>query len=412
MSKRSIVVLAVLWIVLLVAGISTSITLMLCSVSGEEEISLGSAHLVSAQEYSIIERFSRLQEVLDVVEEEYYQEVAEEELIEGAINGLLSSLDDPYTFYYTPTAMEESAEHQSGTYHGVGLQLLADEEGRLVITRTFRGSSAQEAGILSGDVLLAVEGESVSGESRQAMNEAVQAIQGPDQTTVRLTVQRGEEQFELEVRRGEVTMNRVEYCMLEEDVGYIAIYEFMGDDVEGFKEALGDLQEQGMRALVLDLRSNPGGLLDHVVSIADLILPEGLIVYTQDREGQRESYYSDAASLNLPIAVLINSTSASASEILAGAIQDYGVGTLVGENSFGKGIVQTIITFREDGAGMQLTTSAYYTPLGRSIHGTGIAPDVEVAAQEGFDVSMAMAAPEDDLQLQAALSLLAAGSAD
>lgn len=412
MSKRSIVVLAVVWIVLLVAGVSTSLTLMLCSVNSSEEISLGSAHIVSAQEYAIIERYSRLQEVLDIVEEEYYQPVEEEKLLEGALNGLLSSLDDPYTFYYTPTAMEESTEHQSGTYHGVGLQLLSDAQGRLVVTRTFRGGSAHEQGILSGDVLIAVDGTPVSGESRQAMDEALEAIRGLDQTTVRLTVQRGEEQFEVEVQRGEVTMNRVEYCMMEDDVGYIAIYEFMGDDVEGFKEAVRELQEQGMRALVLDLRSNPGGLLDHVVSIADYILPEGLIVYTQDRAGQRESYYSDADALELPMAVLINGTSASASEILAGAIQDYGLGTLVGENTFGKGIVQTIITFREDGAGMQLTTSAYYTPSGRSIHGTGIAPDLVVTPEEGFDVSLAMVTPDEDLQLQAALSLLRVGSAD
>lgn len=406
MSKRAIVVLAVVWIVLLVTGVSTSLTLMFCNVNASDEISLGSAHIVSAQEYSIIERFSRLREVLDVVEEDYYQPVDEEKLLQGAIDGMLGSLEDPYTFYYTPTAMEESTEHQSGTYHGVGLQLLADEQGRLVITRTFSGGSSQEAGILSGDILIAVDGVPVSGETRQEMNKALDAVRGPDQTTVRLTVLRGDEQLEVEVVRGEVTMNRVDHRMLEDQIGYIAIYEFMGDDVEGFREAVRDLQNQGMRALIIDVRSNPGGLLDHVVSIADQILPQGLIVYTQDRAGQRESYYSDTSSLDLPMAVLINGTSASASEILAGAIQDYGVGTLVGEKSFGKGIVQTIISFRDDGAGMQLTTSAYYTPSGRSIHGTGIAPDVEVAAEEDFDVSMSIAAPEDDLQLQAALNLL------
>ena len=406
MSKRAIVVLAVVWIVLLVAGVSTSLTLMFCNVNASDEISLGSAHIVSAQEYSIIERFSRLREVLDVVEEDYYQPVDEEKLLQGAIDGMLGSLEDPYTFYYTPTAMEESTEHQSGTYHGVGLQLLAEEQGRLVLTRTFSGGSSQEAGILSGDILIAVDGVPVSGETRQEMNKALDAVRGPDQTTVRLTVLRGDEQLEVEVVRGEVTMNRVDHRMLEDQIGYIAIYEFMGDDVEGFREAVRDLQNQGMRALIIDVRSNPGGLLDHVVSIADQILPQGLIVYTQDRAGQRESYYSDTSSLDLPMAVLINGTSASASEILAGAIQDYGVGTLVGEKSFGKGIVQTIISFRDDGAGMQLTTSAYYTPSGRSIHGTGIAPDVEVAAEEDFDVSMSIAAPEDDLQLQAALNLL------
>ena len=234
MSKRAIVVLAVVWIVLLVAGVSTSLTLMFCNVNASDEISLGSAHIVSAQEYSIIERFSRLREVLDVVEEDYYQPVDEEKLLQGAIDGMLGSLEDPYTFYYTPTAMEESTEHQSGTYHGVGLQLLADEQGRLVITRTFSGGSSQEAGILSGDILIAVDGVPVSGETRQEMNKALDAVRGPDQTTVRLTVLRGDEQLEVEVVRGEVTMNRVDHRMLEDQIGYVAIYEFMGDDVEGF----------------------------------------------------------------------------------------------------------------------------------------------------------------------------------
>ena len=261
MSKRAIVVLAVVWIVLLVAGVSTSLTLMFCNVNASDEISLGSAHIVSAQEYSIIERFSRLREVLDVVEEDYYQPVDEEKLLQGAIDGMLGSLEDPYTFYYTPTAMEESTEHQSGTYHGVGLQLLADEQGRLVITRTFSGGSSQEAGILSGDILIAVDGVPVSGETRQEMNKALDAVRGPDQTTVRLTVLRGDEQLEVEVVRGEVTMNRVDHRMLEDQIGYIAIYEFMGDDVEGFREAVRDLQNQGMRALIIDVRSNPGGLL-------------------------------------------------------------------------------------------------------------------------------------------------------
>lgn len=406
MSKRAIVVLAVLWIVLLVAGVSTSLTLMFCNVNSSDEISLGSAHIVSAQEYAIIERYSRLQEVMDIVEGEYYQPVDEEELIQGAIDGMLGSLNDPYTFYYTPSEMEESAEHQSGVSYGVGLQLLADEQGRLVITRTFQGGSAQRAGILSGDVLIQVDGKPVSGKTKQDLNEAVEAIRGEKREKVRLTVLRGEETIEVEAELGEITMDRVSYQMLDDQIGYVAIYEFMGNDVEGFKEAIADLQSQGLRALIVDVRSNPGGLLDHVVSIADLLLPEGLIVYTQDREGQRESYYSDAEALNLPLAVLINGTSASASEILAGAVQDYGVGTLVGEKSFGKGIVQTVITFRDDGAGMQLTTSGYYTPSGRSIHKTGIEPDVPVEAKEGFDSLLAMVTPEEDLQLQAAIELL------
>ena len=227
-----------------------------------------------------------------------------------------------------------------------------------------------------------------------------------------MEVSREGETLSFTIQRGDVNINYVEYSVLEGNVGYLSIYQFTGDDVEGVKEAISAFQEAGVSALVVDVRSNPGGLLDDVVEICDMLLPEGLIVYTENRQGVREEYYADAEYWDVPMAVLVNGESASASEIFAAAVQDTGRGVVVGETTYGKGIVQTLYSFSE-GDGVQLTTSAYYTPSGASIHGQGVTPDIEVAL--AADASVVYHAPdaETDAQLRAALEALAgsAGSA-
>ena len=205
--------------------------------------------------------------------------------------------------------------------------------------------------------------------------------------------------------RGKININRVEYTMLDEDIGYLMLYEFMGDDVKGFKEAIKSLQKQGAKGLIIDVRSNPGGLLEDVVQICDILLPKGKIVYIENRAGERDTFYSDADMLGIPLVVLVNEMSASASEILAGAVQDTGVGTIVGQTTFGKGIVQMVIPFDADGAGLQLTTSTYYTPNGRSIHGSGVTPDI-VVDDEGYDFTISQPNPDKDAQLKAAVEAL------
>jgi carboxyl-terminal processing protease len=198
-------------------------------------------------------------------------------------------------------------------------------------------------------------------------------------------------------------MQRVTHQVLPGDIGYIMIYEFIGDDATGFISAMNDLKQQNVKGLIIDIRSNPGGLLNDVVKIADQLLPAGLIVYTQDRGGAREEFFSEEGRWDVPMAVLVNGMSASASEILAGSLQDYGLAKIVGEQTYGKGIVQTMMPFRTDGAGMQLTTATYYTPKGRSIHGVGIKPDVIVKA------TVPVGGPPDltkDAQLKKAYDLL------
>ncbi|NLG24712.1 MAG: S41 family peptidase, partial [Clostridiales bacterium] len=366
----------------------------------------GAQKVVTAEEYETIERYKRLQEVLDVVEQQYYVDPDEDRLLQGAIDGLLESLDDPYTYYYTPEEMLSQSEHSAGIYEGVGLQLSADKQGDIVVVRAFKGGPAQRAGIKAGDIITAVGGRPVDGSSSKALSDAIDRIKGALDTTVRLSVLREGAKLEFELARGTISINRVEWQMLDGQIGYLMLYEFMGDDVTGFDEAIAALTGQGARALVIDVRSNPGGLLTDVVSIADRLLPEGLVVYIENRAGERENYYSDKEALGLPLAVLVNGMSASASEILAGAVQDYGVGTVVGETTYGKGIVQTLVPFRSDGAGMQLTTARYFTPKGRSIHGVGIVPDIAVAGDPDFDPSLSAPSPENDAQLRAAIERL------
>jgi len=408
MSKRIVVVLALIWIIILVAGVSTSLTLALSGAEGSTLASRlrgGQEMVVTEAEYNTIARYARLDEVLQLIRSEYFVETDEDELVLGAIRGMVASLDDPYSYYRTPDEMTQEQDRQEGVYQGVGLQLLLGDDNRLLITRVFTGSPADEAGIQSGDVLVAVAGIDLAGEE-DPMQTAKSRLSVRDGAGVPVVVERGDEHLTFEVGATEVVINRVDYSMLEGELGYIAIYEFMGDDVNGVSAALSALTEQGARALLIDLRGNPGGLLSDVVKIADMLLDEGLIVYVESRNGARDSYYSDEDACQLPLAVLVNETSASASEILAGAVQDRGAGVIVGQTTFGKGIVQSIIPFREDGAGIHLTTASYFTPLGRSIHGSGIEPDLLVEQDEHDVIAPEKPDPKRDTQLRAAIDYL------
>ena len=221
-------------------------------------------------------------------------------------------------------------------------------------------------------------------------------------------MQRDGEILDLEVMRAEVSISYVEYQIINGDIGYINISQFSGNDVEGFQEAVSALQAAEVSGVIIDIRNNPGGLLTDVVEIADALLPEGLIAYVEDGHGNRTEYTSDADYWDVPLVVMVNGMSASASELLSAAIQDYDRGTIVGTKTYGKGFVQTLITFAEDGAGMQLTTASYYSPSGRSIHENGVEPDVTVELSEDCDLTVPSPNLENDNQLAAALEALQA----
>ena len=365
-----------------------------------ENTSASAAAQVTDQD--ILKKIDKLEGLID----KYYMEkVDKNTMAEGIYKGLLQSLDDPYSVYYTKEEYTALMESSSGVYYGIGATVSSDvKTGVLSIVKPFVGGPAYEAGLLPGDVLYKVNEEEVTGKD---ITEVVGKIKGEEGTTVNVTIVReGEaEPIEFTITRRKVEVPTIEYEMLDNKIGYIAISEFDEVTAEQFRQALADLEKQGQKGLVIDIRNNPGGLLDTVVDMLDRMLPNGLIVYTEDKYGNRDEYKSDGKEeFNKPLAVLINGNSASASEIFAGAIQDYEKGTIVGTTSFGKGIVQSILPLT-DGTAIKVTVSKYYTPKGRNIHKIGISPDVTVELDEALRKKVVIEKKEDN-QLQKAISIL------
>lgn len=317
--------------------------------------------------------------VLEEMIGEYYLEDAEEPALEqGVYKGMIEALGDPYSTYYSQEELEDLQNKTQGIYYGIGARVGIDADTQLPrIASVIEGTPAQEAGLMAGDLLYQVDDTPVQG---MDLNSAVALVKGDEGTIVHLTVIReGEADYlEFDVERRKLENETVTCEMLEDGIGYIQIQEFDDVTVDQFEEALTACRSEGMQGLVLDLRGNPGGNLSTVCEIARMMLPEGLIVYTEDKNGEREEYTCDGTrQLEMPLVVLVDANSASASEILAGAIKDYGIGTLVGTTTFGKGIVQRIMKL-SDGSAVKLTVSKYYTPKGNNIHEIGISPDVEV----------------------------------
>lgn len=387
--KKNRVLAALLWL-MLAAILLASPALLLG----------GRLHLVNGEAYEMLERYAKLEAARSVITENYYQEVDEAALLDGAMRGMLASLGDPYSFYYSPEEMQARGANMEGAYDGVGLLILEESGGALEVLRVYAGSPAESAGMKAGDRIIAVDGASA------LEADLLERMRGENGTRAQLSIDRGGERLEIGVERGNVRYSNVASAMLEGGVGYIAIFQFSGDDVEAFARALEELQRGGASALIIDLRNNPGGLLGDVTAIADQLLDGGLIVYTEDRSGAREEFYAEAGACELPLAVLVNGSSASASEILAAAVQERGRGAVVGTQTYGKGVVQSLVSFESDGSGMQYTSSRYFTPNGRSIHGEGVAPDVVVEAGKGWRCPSGEPDLQNDDQLRAAAQLL------
>ena len=326
----------------------------------------------SAVDASLVTKLQALESIID--QYYYLSEVSNEELQDGIYKGMLESLGDPYSEYYTTEELNAILEQTEGVYYGIGAYVSLDSDtGLPKISGTIVGSPAEAADLRANDLIYEVDGTSTYGLS---LTETVSLIKGEEGTEVSLTLIRSGESMEVTLTRRKVESPTVESKMLDENRAYIRITEFDDVTVNQFADALATMRGSGMKGLILDLRGNPGGSLDAVVDIARMMLPEGLVVYTEDKEGKRTEYDCDGAhELEVPLVVLVDMNSASASEILSGAIKDYGIGTLVGTTTFGKGIVQQIMPFR-DGSAIKLTISAYYTPNGNNIHGIGIEPDV------------------------------------
>ena len=342
-------------------------------------------------------KISGLRELIDA---KYLGDVDDSELEEGIYKGLVSGLEDPYSVYYDEEETKSMMESNVGEYCGIGAVLTRNmDTGIITLVQIYDDSPAMEAGLEADDILYKVEDKEVTGED---LTEVVSHIKGEKGTEVQLTVLRGDDNKEVTVTavRNTVQVQTVKHEMKNDGIGYLAVSEFDLVTYEQYKEALADLENQGMKGLVVDLRNNPGGNLETVCDILDLMLPEGLIVYTEDKEGNRDEKKSDEENqFCLPMVVLMNGNSASASEIYAGAIQDYGTGKIVGTQSYGKGVVQQIFMLK-DGTSVKLTIAEYFTPKGRNINGKGISPDVEVEYERNEEN------PDADNQLDKAMEVL------
>ncbi|MDE7311402.1 MAG: S41 family peptidase [Eubacterium sp.] len=321
---------------------------------------------------------SKINDLTALIKAYYMEDADDEELTEGLYKGLFASLGDPYSAYYTEEEYEEMMISASAQYSGIGAVLQQERDTmQVTIVKTYEGTPAQDAGLKAGDLVMQVG--DIDARSME-LSELVTHIRGKENSKVRLVISReGEfENREFKVKRATVDVPTVESSMMKDEIGLVVINEFGKATAEDFIHAVEELQKQGMRKIIIDLRDNPGGMYDSVIEVLDYILPEGLIVYTEDKYGNRQEEVSDAEHyLDLPMAVLINGNSASCSEIFAGAIRDYDYGVLIGTKTYGKGVVQTVRPLSDNSA-IKLTTAKYFTPKGENIHGTGIEPDIEL----------------------------------
>lgn len=401
MRKNHVVIALLLAFAVCMTSADALAVSFLSRMQGEEDNTV----TITKDEYARLLRYEKLDVLMELVEMYYYEDVDEDEMLESAALGLIAGIGDVYSTYYTKEDMEAFNEETEGEYAGIGCQLLADPSDQMItITRVFKGSPAERAGMRSGDKIVYVNDVYYSA---YEMDDAVSVMRGEPGGTVKVTVLRDLDTIDFDVTREIVNINYVEYEILDGDIGYVMVYDFLGDAYEGFAEAIDAFRAANVSGMIIDLRNNGGGLVDACVDMADLILPEGVVVSMRDKYDEVEEYRIDNEYFDVPMVLLVNGYSASASEILAGAVRDYGAGTLLGTKTFGKGVVQSALEFT-DGSGIKLTTARYYTPSGECIHGVGIEPDITVELDEdAVTVYGLNNLPHDqDNQLQAAIKVL------
>ena len=354
----------------------------------------------------VFKNYSKIMSVKDYIDDSYLREVDESALLDGQLKGMVQALDDPYSVYMTQDEFTSFTQQTAGIYGGIGVIVTPGEDNFITVVSPIEDTPGEKAGIKTGDKIIKVNGIEFFAEN---MDEAVKVMKGKPKTEVTLTIMRKDKEgknqvIEMEITREEIRLVTVKSDIIEGNIGYIKLTSFDEITYEDFKKHLTSLEKSNVKGLIIDLRNNPGGLLNICAEIADELLGEGDIVYTQTKKGEKDYLRSDKNQTTLPLVLLVNEGSASASEILAGAIKDHKRGQIIGTTTFGKGVVQRIRDLN-DGSGLKLTVSEYFTPNGINIHGIGIVPDIVLELNEGVE-AIGVDYLKEDNQLQKALEVI------
>lgn len=350
-------------------------------------------------------REAKIDIIQSYLDKYYVDDLKEEQVEEMLYAGMMAGVGDRYTYYLTKENLKQYMDNSNGNFDGVGIEVYSTQEGEVIVSSVMAGQPAEAAGMRAGDVIIGVDGQDMRG---SMLSDVAAKIRGREGTEVTIKVLRRStgETLEFTMERAKVVLESVSSRMMEEKIGYISISGFKENTYTQFKEALDELQKEGMKGLILDLRDNPGGLVRSVYEIGEELLPEGTMVYTLDKKENRSDLKCDGEYLDIPLVVLVNANSASASEIFAGAVKDTDRGTLIGTQTFGKGLVQRLFTL-PDGSGLNITIQKYYTPNGTSIHGVGIEPDEVVELPAEYQNTALKDIPERaDTQLQKGMEVL------
>lgn len=359
---------------------------------------------ISQEEYELLEKYKRLEEIYAIIDRIYLFEYDEAELLQGAAQGMMRALGDDYSFYYSPDQMTSENEAMSGEYGGVGIEVFANAtDDTITIKRVFYGGPSQRAGLKASDKIIRVNGEEMRAGD---INRAVELMRGEIGEALTMTILRDGEVFDVTLARELVTTEIISYELLPDDMAYMRVYYFEGDLKGQFQNALALFQAEGVRGLIIDLRENPGGFVDRAIELCDAFLDDVLIFSTEDRYGRTITTYGREGKWDIPIVVIVDEYSASASEIVVAALQEHGVAKVVGTQTFGKGIMQSVFPFPSDGAGIQLTTDYWLTPDGNKLHEKGVTPDYAVTLDEDAIDDNHQFVREKDNQFQRAVQVL------
>lgn len=397
---------------ILTIAIVVLVTIFLTITMGNiMSIQMGQKVVLSSSTYeemkNMYEKYLKQEAIMQMAKENFLYDADEETMMEGALSGTLKALGDPYTQYMNKEEFAALMQDTEGSYEGIGVYITPSEDNKIMVVAPIEDTPAEKSGLKTGDKIIRINGTDYTADK---IDDAIKVMKGEPGTAVTLTVQRTDNDgksdvSDIVVNREKIRIKTIKPAILGNDIGYIRITTFDLQTSEDFNKAYNELKKEGIKGLIIDLRFNPGGIIDETVAISDKFLPEGVITYTKTKSGETEYYKSDENYDDLPIVLLVNGGSASASEIMAGALKDTQRATLVGTKTFGKGIVQRVQRFGTDGEGIKMTISEYFTPNGVNIHSVGIEPDVEIELSEdatGYGYEFY----DEDNQLQKAVEII------